>query len=220
MRSFGSSVFLACILFSATAIAHERSAHLLGVPSPKQRAALTELVQSTGSVVGPVTSVPSGWIDLCQRYIGECATHRLPAVDLNLTTNNLRILDHVNRWVNDAIEPISAMDHWGVINQWDYPVDGKGDCNSYALLKRKLLMEQGFPRQALLMTVVRDLHGDGHMILTVKTNKGDFVLDNLVDDIRAWNDTGYKYIKRQAQEDPNVWVELNDPLPQFETRLR
>jgi predicted transglutaminase-like cysteine proteinase len=220
MRWLGSGVFLACVLVSAPAMANERSAHSIGAPSPKQRAALTELVQSSGAAVGAITSVPSGWIDLCQRYIGECATHPLPAIDVNLSNNNLRMLDHINRWVNDAIEPISAMDHWGVINQWDYPIDGKGDCNSYALLKRKLLMEQGFPRQSLLLTVVRDLHGDGHMILTVKTNKGDLVLDNLVDDIRAWDETGYKFIKRQAQEDPNVWVELNDPLLQFETRLR
>jgi predicted transglutaminase-like cysteine proteinase len=220
MRWRGSGVFLACVLVSASAIANERSAHPIGAPSPKQRAALTELVQSSHAVTGAITSVPSGWIDFCQRYVGECTTHRLSATDINLSTNNLRILDHINRWVNDAIEPISAMDHWGVINQWDYPVDGKGDCNSYALLKRKLLMAQGFPRQALLLTVVRDLHGDGHMILTVKTSKGDLVLDNLVDDIRAWNETGYKFIKRQAQEDPNVWVELNDPLLQFETRLR
>ena len=51
------------------------------------------------------------------------------------------------------------------------------------------------------MTIVRDLDGEGHAVLTVKTDRGDFVLDNLTDEIRPWNATGYIY-KRQAQEIP------------------
>ena len=99
--------------------------------------------------------------------------------------------------------------HWGTtLDHWDYPTDGKGDCKVYALYKRKLLIEAGFPRQALLMTVVRDLEGQGHAILTVKTDRGEFVLDNLTDDIRPWDATGYTYLKRQAQDDPNVWLDL------------
>jgi predicted transglutaminase-like cysteine proteinase len=202
------------MVIASRVVANADSAH---PPAPallaahQQRAVLAEMLQSSWAALGPITSVPSGWIDLCERYIGECDTHRLAPVDVDLTSAGYEVLDHVNRWVNEAIEPISAMDHWGVINQWDYPVDGKGDCNSYALLKRKILLEKGFPRQALLMTVVRDLNGDGHMILTVKTNKGDLILDNLVDDVRIWNSTGYRFVKRQTQEDPNVWVAIGDP---------
>ena len=56
--------------------------------------------------------------------------------------------------------PLSNFDHWGTtLDHWDYPTDGKGDCKIYALWKRKLLMDIGFPRQALLMTIVRDLEG-------------------------------------------------------------
>ncbi len=32
------------------------------------------------------------------------------------------------------------MDHWGVIEKWSYPEDGYGDCEDYALLKRRMLM--------------------------------------------------------------------------------
>jgi predicted transglutaminase-like cysteine proteinase len=35
------------------------------------------------------------------------------------------------------------------------------------------------------------------------------VLDNLSDEIRAWDATGYRFVKRQSQEDPNVWVGLD-----------
>jgi Bacterial transglutaminase-like cysteine proteinase BTLCP len=34
------------------------------------------------------------------------------------------------------------------------------------------------------------------------------VLDNLSDEIRPWDATGYSYVKRQSQEDPNVWLDL------------
>ena len=113
--------------------------------------------------------------------------------------------------VNAAIKPLSDMDHWGVIDQWDYPADGKGDCEDYALYKRKLLIAEGFPREALLMTVVKDGHYEGHAILTVKTNHGEFVLDNLHNEIKLWNKTGYRFVKRQSQSDPNLWVQIGDP---------
>jgi predicted transglutaminase-like cysteine proteinase len=106
---------------------------------------------------------------------------------------------------------VSNLEHWGtLLDHWDYPVDGKGDCKIYALYKRKLLLDAGFPRQALLMTIVYDLQGDGHTILTVKTDRGEFVLDNLSNDIRPWNAPGYRFVKRQSQEDPNEWVSIVD----------
>ena len=93
-----------------------------------------------------------------------------------------------------------------------FPTDGKGDCEDYALLKRKMLIEEGFPRQALLMTVVKDEKGEGHAILTVKTNRGEFVLDNQESRILPWNQSGYKFVKRQSQENPNVWVQVGEPV--------
>ncbi len=50
-----------------------------------------------------------------------------------------------------------------------------------------------------------------HAVLTVKTNKGEFILDNQTDDILLWSDTGYQFVERQSQADPNVWVSLGDP---------
>jgi predicted transglutaminase-like cysteine proteinase len=72
-------------------------------------------------------------------------------------------------------------------------------------------MEAGWPREALLITVVRDRKGDGHAVLTVKTDKGEFILDNQNEDIVLWSDTGYRFVKRQSQSDQNVWVSLGDP---------
>ena len=167
--------------------------------------------KATFAAVGEVTSSPYGWMDFCSREPQECSEPVLVAADVDLTPLAWKTLREVNRQVNAAIEPVSNLDHWGTIaDHWDYPYDGKGDCKIYALQKRKVLMEKGFPRQALLMTIVRDHKNEGHAILTIKTNEGDFILDNLTDEIRAWEATGYRFVKRQSQEDPNVWVSIKD----------
>jgi predicted transglutaminase-like cysteine proteinase len=167
------------------------------------------LPKSSYAPVGASTSVPYGWVDFCGRRPEECSLGKLHPLDVRLTKETWALLNKVNRRVNAAIEPMTNLAHWGTtLDHWDYPVDGKGDCKVYALYKRKLLVDAGFPRQALLMTVVKDLEGEGHAILTVKTDRGEFVLDNLAEDVRPWDATGYTYIKRQAQSDPNVWLDL------------
>jgi predicted transglutaminase-like cysteine proteinase len=165
-------------------------------------------MHATFESVGPQTTTPYGWVDFCRRYGGECDGPRLAAAVVELTAAKWKQIEQINRAVNDAIEPTSDMDHWGVVDQWDYPMDAKGDCEDYALLKRKMLIGAGLPRQAVLMTVVHDLQGEGHAVLTVKTDRGDFVLDNMTSEIVPWDATGYRYVKRQSQEDPNVWLTL------------
>lgn len=149
---------------------------------------------------------PSGWLQFCLTYRGICKTSTLPAREVLLDERAWRVLKRVNDWVNQNVAPMTDMAHYGMIQWWRYPDDGAGACHSYALLKQRLLEQAGWPRQALLMTVVRDRDGEGHAVLTVKTNKGDFILDNLTDRIRLWSETGYQYIERQSQYDPNQWV--------------
>jgi hypothetical protein len=40
-------------------------------------------------------------------------------------------------------------------------------------------------------------------------DKGDYVLDNLNKNILLWSATGYRFVKRQSQANPNVWVSLD-----------
>jgi len=168
------------------------------------------LPRASYASVGAATSVPYGWVDFCHRERAECLQPVLPPLDINLTSATWSKIDRINRMVNQAIQPVTNLEHWGtMLDHWDYPFDGKGDCKVYALYKRKLLIDMGFPRQALLMTIVRDLEDEGHTILTIKTNRGEFVLDNLSEEIRPWDATGYRFIKRQSQENPNVWVSLD-----------
>lgn len=163
------------------------------------------------AAVGSRTSTPYGWADFCTRYKGECDGERLPAVDIGWNARARQDIQRVNLWVNSHVAPVSDQDHWSLVDRWDYPLDGRGDCEDYALLKRKLLIDMGYPRQALLMTVVKDANEEGHALLTVRTNAGEFALDNLSDEAKPWAATGYRYVKRQSQEDPNIWVAVGEP---------
>ncbi len=161
--------------------------------------------------IGETVRAPIGWVEFCVEYDPECKTKPSAPRDVVLSVQAWKDLTRINLWVNTHVKPMTDMDHWGVVERWNYPDDGYGDCEDYALQKRKMLMQAGWPREALLMTVVRDEHGDGHAILTVKTDKGEYALDNQRDDIRLWSDTGYRFVKRQSQSDPNVWVSLGEP---------
>ena len=163
--------------------------------------------------VGNATRAPIGWVEFCVEYDPECKTKPSLPRDVMLSTQAWKDLQRVNLWVNGHIKPMTDMEHWGVVERWNYPDDGYGDCEDYVLLKRKMLTQAGWPREALLITVVRDKNGDGHAVLTVKTDKGEYVLDNQIDEIRLWSDTGYRFVKRQSQTDPNLWVSLGEPRP-------
>ncbi|WP_442754907.1 transglutaminase-like cysteine peptidase [Methylocystis sp. JAN1] len=174
-------------------------------------AAGAKLPVSSVSPLGPETSVPFGWVDFCQRYSGECDEAVRAPEAIELTAAALRKIEGVNALVNNKIAPVSDAEHAGVPDAWDYPSDGKGDCEDYALLKRRVLMEAGFPRAALLLAVVKDEHGDGHAVLMARTDRGDFVLDNLADEVKPWNRTPYRFVKRQSQENQNMWVAVGAP---------
>jgi len=161
--------------------------------------------------LGEATRAPIGWIEFCTASPRECSGHPATPHDVVLSTAAWKELTRINLWVNSHIKPMTDLEHYGVVEKWAYPDDGYGDCEDYVLLKRRMLMQAGWPREALLITVVRDKHGDGHAVLTVKSNKGEFVLDNQIDEILLWSDTGYRFVKRQSQADPNVWVSLGDP---------
>jgi predicted transglutaminase-like cysteine proteinase len=155
---------------------------------------------------GPVRPI-AGWTEFCARTPQECVIDTAEPATIPLTVATWRTLQSVNRRVNARIRPITDQAHWGVVDRWDFPDDGSGDCEDYQLLKRRMLVERGLPRRALLMTVVIDETNEGHAVLTVRTDRGDFILDNKTDAIRPWRRTGYSFIKRAGQDGP-AWVSL------------
>ena len=164
----------------------------------------------SAAVISGEIPAPFGWRDFCRKYPEECDAKKSDQQKIELTPTLWQNLQEINEWANHGIEPVSDMDHWGVPESWDIPTDGKGDCEDYALLKRKALMHLGLPSSVLLMTVVYNRRHEGHAILTVTTDHGDLILDNQTDVILGWDQTGYRFIERQSSRDPNIWVRLND----------
>ena len=161
--------------------------------------------------VGDVTRAPIGWVEFCAEYKTECTAKPAAPRDVVLSPKAWTDLVRVNAWVNEQIKPITDLEHWGVVERWSYPNDGYGDCEDYVLVKRQMLIKAGWPREALLITVVRDKKGEGHAVLTVKTDKGEYILDNQETEVLLWSKTGYRFVKRQSQNDQNTWVSLGEP---------
>ena len=154
-----------------------------------------------------VTRPVPGWLSFCDKLPEECSVDLGEPETVSLTRSVWQQILAVNARVNATVKPLTDEAHWGVLDQWDIPLDGYGDCEDYQLLKRKLLVDAGLPRRALRITVVIDHDGEGHAVLMVRTNRGDFILDNKTSAVRPWHRTGYVYVKREDQHGPG-WTSL------------
>ncbi|WP_244497856.1 transglutaminase-like cysteine peptidase [Aureimonas sp. AU40] len=166
--------------------------------------------------LGDPTLQPFGHRDFCLRLPAECQPlPGLPAPPAVLDMQLKLLVAQVNTDVNTEVTPASDQATYGTEEFWSYPTSGKGDCEDYALEKRRRLHEAGVPLGDLLMTVVRKPDGTGHAVLTLRTQSGDFVLDNLDWRVRPWGEVGYRFIKRQQVENPGRWVSIerdSEPL--------
>ena len=159
-------------------------------------------------IFGPAQP-PYGFVQFCDENPADCISGPLEQTRFNATPARLSELDEVNRYVNRTVQPITDLEHYGVAEYWTLPKDGKGDCEDYALLKRHLLLERGWPISSLLMTVVRDEKGEGHAVLTARTAQGDYVLDNKAEEVRLWYQTPYEFVMRQSYLNTRAWISLD-----------
>ena len=155
------------------------------------------------------TSQPIGHYEFCLEHQSECTVRSVSPKPVRLTPPLWNELAAINDAVNLAVAPKTDMELYGVEEYWAYPTTA-GDCEDYVLLKRRDLIEKGWPASALLITVVRQRNGDGHAVLTVRTDRGDLVLDNLEGRIMVWADTDYQYVKRQSEYDSGQWMAITD----------
>ena len=153
------------------------------------------------------TLPPVGFVQFCVSNPLDCKGKGGKTFKLAMSPERWNLIYQVNSYVNGKIAPISDQDLYGEPERWAYPTDA-GDCEDYLLLKKRSLPELGFPPEALLITVVLDEKNEGHAVLTVTTDGGDFILDNRRSDVLRWSDTDYTFLKRQSHGDPVQWVAL------------
>ena len=158
---------------------------------------------------GRLTSQPIGHYEFCNELPSECSIRSATADPVLLDEAAWLALQMVNNDVNNTIMPATDREIFGVEERWVYPLLW-GDCEDYVLLKRRMLAESGWPLSSLLITVVLQSNGEGHAVLTVRTDHGDLILDNLVSDIRVWNETNYLFVKRQSERDSGGWISIDD----------
>ena len=158
---------------------------------------------------GGLTSQPIGHFEFCKAFPAECALRSTDSGPEHMTGKLWRKIASVNLAVNESVKPMNDFEIYGKDEVWAYP-DGVGDCEDYVLEKRRVLMSSGIPASNLLITVVRKPDGEGHAVLTIRTDKGDFVLDNLTNLVRQWDQTGYRFLKRQASDHAGRWVSIRE----------
>lgn len=146
---------------------------------------------------------PDGAVGLCGTYAWACAgkTSNAP-----LTPRALARVAQVNKAANAAIRPVTDRDQYGVQELWALPGTEGGDCEDYALFKKRALIAAGISPDRLLLSVVLDRSDDPHAVLILRTDKGDYVLDNVTNRIMAWHKTGYTFVAKQNPDNPARWV--------------
>lgn len=145
---------------------------------------------------------PLSFVQFCMSYDRECAEQGEPDAVIRLTPETLSQIERVNREVNRGIRPVSK--HGTALEKWTIS-PASGDCNDYAVTKRHRLVALGLPSSALLLATAMTPWGEGHLLVILRTEDGDLVLDNLVETIRPWNRTGYRWIARQSSQHPRHW---------------
>src|SRR5215208_3156133 len=76
-----------------------------------------------------------------------------PGGSFALTAERMSQLQQINNHVNSTIREVSDLEQYGREDVWTLPTSGKGDCEDFALLKRKLLIQRGWPAAALSIAV-------------------------------------------------------------------
>lgn len=197
-------VRLLVVLSVAAILPQVASAGFMNIPKQSLDLPTAGRVNAKGLTVGP-----TGFYVLCSVIPSACRVQRArnvgsTASGVKLTIETLGLLDRVNRDVNGAMRPRPES---GRTDVWKIG-GSSGDCEDYALTKRAALLRKGFPTSALLMTTVITGRGESHAVLMVRTDRGDFVLDNLNQIVKPWNSTGYKFLTMQSPDNPRVWVRL------------
>jgi len=102
----------------------------------------------------------------------------------------------VNSSVNSQITYTTDLQQFGKAEHWE-ATETLGDCEDYALRKRKVLLDKGVPLSALRLATCWTETNEYHAVLIVVTPNGDYVLDNRMTNPMIKQDLKYKWDKIQ-----------------------
>lgn len=146
---------------------------------------------------------PSGARSLCQNYNWACTSSKRAVTS---SAPESAIVKKVNLQINRSVREVSDQSQYQRVEHWALPTSLGGDCEDFALIKKQELQRYGVDPKRLLLATVLDINRNSHAVLVYRTTKGDFVLDNVTNDIRRWHDTGYIFLRMQDPTEPRRWV--------------
>lgn len=146
---------------------------------------------------------PNGARDLCGRYPWACAKRSVGVV--RPQSEELALVEQVNRHINSTVRPMSDRRQYGLTDYWALPTEAGGDCEDFALLKKKELIRLGVDPGRLLLATALDRRRTPHAVLIYRTPTGDLMLDSLMDEVIDWRESKYIFLKIQYPSDPRRW---------------
>lgn len=152
-----------------------------------------------------VAHPPPGAQGLCVKYDWACAkSHRT----LLIGEETMKVVRTINARANRSIRSISDVNQYRIAERWALPTNRGGDCEDYALYKKRELIRAGIPAEQLLIAAVLDRKRQSHAVLIIRTGTQDLVLDNLNSRIVPWQKTGYTFLRLQDPQQPSRWVSV------------
>lgn len=146
---------------------------------------------------------PAGAANLCAEYPWACdaagSTSALQGAAL------FKLARSVNRDVNHRIKERGDRAQYGVAEKWTLPVNA-GDCEDFALLKMRLLIDKGVSPRDLRLAQVMKRNVPSHVVLLLRTGPSEeYVLDSLSSKVTRRSASNYVFLKQQNRADPAQW---------------
>lgn len=154
--------------------------------------------------VGKSVGAPAGFVGVCERYFWAC--DKGAVTSKASAGRTFALAQRVNRAVNRQVREIADERQYNRQEYWALPTAYGGDCEDFALLKKRELIRHGIAAEDLLIATVLDRQRRAHAVLVLRTTQGDFVLDNLTNRILHWSDTGYSFLRMQDPRAPERWI--------------
>lgn len=146
---------------------------------------------------------PAGAGTLCADYSWACSADRHgKTADPKAI---LKLAKSVNREVNYRIKERADRAQYGVEEKWTLPVSS-GDCEDFALLKMRMLIDRGVPPRNLRLAQVMKRNVPSHVVLLVRAGAaGEYVLDSLSSRVSPRSASRYVFLKQQSRDNPAAW---------------
>ncbi|WP_252927998.1 transglutaminase-like cysteine peptidase [Aliihoeflea sp. 40Bstr573] len=197
LKVFAATLMAVCAASCAQTTASISSTAAI---APAASAAEPQLMAASGPAFAP-----PAFYAFCAQRADLCASTG-PVRKMTMTKARQSELQEVNLLVNRQIREVSDLEMHGEEDVWGVPRSA-GDCEDFAILKKKELMKRGWPASTLLLTVVT-VGGEGHVVLTASTDRGDIILDNRTNSLRDWTKVRYNFFARQSQHAHGKWERI------------